>query len=173
VWEFTPGGPPGEIQGFRKYGPANGLSDQVIYALRQDRDGNLWLGSETGGAMKIARGGIRTYTESDGLRSARFGSLFENRTGEFLAITGPQEAKFLQRFDGKTFNSIPLRPNGISKLGSGSKQIGFEDHPGEWWLATGQGLCRFPRIARFEQLQYARLKTIYTTRDGLAAILFT
>jgi hypothetical protein len=27
VWEFTPGGAPGEIQGFRKYGPANGLSD--------------------------------------------------------------------------------------------------------------------------------------------------
>ena len=163
VWEFTPGGAPGEIQGFRKYEAANGLSDQVIYALREDRDGNLWLGSETGGAMKIARGGIRTYTEADGLRGTRFGSLLENRAGDLFAISGSGGEGFLQCFDGKHFTGFPLRPNNSWGWG----QIGFEDHTGEWWLQSYHGLFRFPHVARFEQLQYVRAKKIYTTRDGL------
>jgi len=168
VWESIPGGAPGAIQSFLNYGTANGLSDHVIWALQEDRDGNLWLGSETGGAMKIARNGIRTYTEADGLRSTRFGSLIENRAGDLFAITSLGKERFLQGFDGKRFTAIPLRPNGISEFGWGSSQIGFEDHAGEWWLATGEGLCRLPHVARFEQLQYTRAKAIYTTRDGLA-----
>jgi hypothetical protein len=155
---------------------ANGLSDDHVYTLAEDRDANLWLGSETGGAMKIARNGIRTYTEADGLRGTRIYSLFEDRAGELFAITGYKNEgvagkKFLDRFDGKSFKAIPLRPNGISDLGWGSKQIGFEDHAGEWWVATAHGLCRFPHVAPFEQLQYTRPKAIYTTRDGLGGNL--
>jgi len=169
LWEFTPGGAPGEIQGSLRYGTGNGLSDQVITALAEDRDGNLWLGSETGGTMKIARHGIRSYTEADGLGNTRFGSLFESRAGDLFAITGPQEAKFLQRFDGHTFRAMPLRPHGISLLGWGSRQIGFEDHAGDWWIATDKGLFRFSHVVRFEQLNSARAKAIYTKRDGLAS----
>jgi signal transduction histidine kinase/ligand-binding sensor domain-containing protein len=172
LWESIRGGAPGEIQGFRSYTTANGLSDDNLNTLAEDRDGNLWLGTETGGAMKIALNGIRTYTEADGLRGTRINSLFESRAGDLFAITeGRRTEKFLQRFDGKSFVAIPLRPNGISTLGWGSRQIGFEDHAGEWWVATAHGLCRFPHVARFEQLQYARPKAIYTTRDGLAGNL--
>jgi len=176
LWESIPGGAPGEIHGFLSYGMANGLSDDHVYTLAEDRDANLWLGSETGGAMKIARNGIRTYTEADGLRGTRIYSLFEDRAGELFAITGYKNEgvagkKFLDRFDGKSFKAIPLRPNGISDLGWGSKQIGFEDHAGEWWVATAHGLCRFPHVAPFEQLQYTRPKAIYTTRDGLGGNL--
>ena len=38
-------------------------------------------------------------------------------------------------------------------------------------MATAHGLCRFPHVARFEQLQYTRPKAIYTMRDGLAGNL--
>jgi len=121
--------------------------------------------------MRIARSGIRTYTETDGLRDTRFGALFENQAGRLFAITGfggDGGRKFLQGFDGKTFAAIPLCPNGISNLGWGSNQTGFEDHAGEWWVATAYGLCRFPHVARFEQLQHTRPKVIYSERDGLA-----
>jgi ligand-binding sensor domain-containing protein/two-component sensor histidine kinase len=171
LFELIPGGAPEAIQGFRGYGVANGLSDRTIGALCEDRDGNLWLGSSAGGAMRIARSGIRTYTETDGLRDTRFGALFENQAGRLFAITGfggDGGRKFLQGFDGKTFAAIPLCPNGISNLGWGSNQTGFEDHAGEWWVATAYGLCRFPHVARFEQLQHTRPKVIYSERDGLA-----
>jgi ligand-binding sensor domain-containing protein/two-component sensor histidine kinase len=168
LWGSTPGAAAGEINGFLNYGTADGLSDEHIKALREDRDGNLWLGSDTGGAMKIARNGIRTYTQADGLRRTSFGSLFENRAGDLFAITGPSNEGFLHRFDGKRFMAIPLRPNGVSELSWGWNQIGFEDHAGEWWVHSAHGLFRFPRVARFEQLQHTRPKAIYTKRDGLA-----
>ena len=162
LWEAIPGTAPGEIHGFLHYGAANGLSSREVTALAEDRHGNLWLGS-TSGAMKMARNGIRTYGEADGLRSTSFGSLFENRAGDLFAIT-----EGLHRFDGKRFTAIPLRPNGVSELSWGWNQIGFEDHTGEWWVHSAHGLFRFAHVARFEQLQYARPKAIYTKRDGLA-----
>jgi ligand-binding sensor domain-containing protein/two-component sensor histidine kinase len=169
LWELIPGAAPGEIDGFQNYGTANGLSDHEIAALGEDCEGNLWLGSVIGGAMKIARNRICTYAEADGLRSTRFGSLFEDRAGKLFAITGDAEEKFLQRFDGKSFMAISLRPGGISNLGPAARQMGFEDHAGEWWVATNEGLCRFPNVAQFEQLQHTRPKAIYTMRDGLAS----
>ena len=168
LWEAIPGAAPGEIHGFLNYGAVNGLSDHDVTELAEDRHGNLWLGSGRGGAMKIARNGIRTYTEADGLRGTLFVSLFENRAGDLFAITGPSPEGFLHRFDGKRFTAIPLRPNGMSDLSWGWNQIGFEDHAGEWWVHGAHGLFRFPRVARFEQLQHTRPKAIYTKRDGLA-----
>jgi ligand-binding sensor domain-containing protein/signal transduction histidine kinase len=170
LWESISGGAPGEIRGFLNYRAANGLSDQVLHAVREDRDSNLWLGSHTGGVMKIARDGTRTYTEADGLHHAqRFGSFLENSAGDLFAITGSADTSFLQRFDGIRFTGIPLRPNGFSNLGWGWNQIAFEDHAGEWWVHSAHGLCRFAHVARFEQLQFTRPKAIYTTREGLAS----
>ena len=172
LWETIPGGSPGRIQGFRSYGTASGLGNSPgISAVREDRDGNLWLGSAGGGALKVARNGIRSYGEADGLRSTNIRSLFENSAGELFAITGSPGKEFLQRFDGRRFTGIHLRPNGFSDLGWGWGEIGFEDHAGEWWLHSAHGLCRFPHVARFEQLQHTRAKAIYTTRDGLAGNL--
>jgi len=169
LWEAIPGGAPGEIRDFLNYGAANGLSNPELTELAEDRHGNLWVGSGRGGAMKIARNGIRTYTEADGLRGTLLVSLFESRAGDLFAITGPSPGGFLHRFDGKRFTAIPLRPNGISDLSWGWNQVGFEDHAGEWWVHGAHGLFRFPRVARFEQLQHTRPKAIYTKRDGLAA----
>ena len=43
----------------------------------------------------------------------------------------------------------------------------LQDHAGEWWLASSQGLCRYPRLDRASQLAETAPKAIYTTRDGL------
>jgi signal transduction histidine kinase/ligand-binding sensor domain-containing protein len=166
LWKSFPGSPPGQVQGFQGYGLSNGLSNDVLTALGEDRDGNLWLGSETGGAMKIARGGMRTYDEADGLRSTSFGALLQDRTGHLMAITGASGKSFLQRFDGAAFTAIPLHPGG-SELGWGASQLGFEDHTGDWWLATAHGLYRFPHIDLMKDLQHTRPKAMYSTRNGL------
>ena len=52
------------------YTPANGLSDVTINALCEDRAGNLWIGTEAGGAMKLAVNGFTTYEKADGLGEA-------------------------------------------------------------------------------------------------------
>src|SRR5581483_8275915 len=43
-----------------------------------------------------------------------------------------------------------------------------QDHLGEWWLASGEGLYRFPSVQKFEDLARVRPKALYTTREGLA-----
>jgi signal transduction histidine kinase/streptogramin lyase len=63
----------------------------------------------------------------------------------------------------------PNFPKSITYFGWGWNQIAFQDHLGEWWIATGQGLCRFPKVNRMEQLARTRPKAVYTTKDGLIA----
>jgi two-component sensor histidine kinase len=45
----------------------------------------------------------------------------------------------------------------------------LEDHAGEWWIATGSGLYRFPSVSRFDRLARTPPKAVYTPRDGLAS----
>jgi len=147
------------------YSSENGLSDMVINALTEDRDGNLWLGSEAGGAMKLAVNGFTTYGKADGLGNTRVAAIFESRTGE-LCVTGNNE--FISKSNGRTFTAvIPALPKRNTYRGWGWYQLTFQDHTGEWWMPTGEGLVRYPKLNRLEQLAYTLPKAIYTTRDGL------
>jgi ligand-binding sensor domain-containing protein/signal transduction histidine kinase len=152
---------------FRNYTTANGLSSQYILGFAEDRDGNLWLGTDSGGAMKFARSGFTNYTETDGLAAAGVDSILENRAGELCVISSGTK-HFVGRFDGKRFVSVwPNFPKQISNFGWGSNQVAFQDHTGEWWMPTGQGLVRFPAVARVEQLAHTNPKAVYTTQQGL------
>lgn len=150
---------------FRTYTTANRLTKPVIQSLAEDGEGNIWVGTGGSGAMKLARNGFTTYNKSDGLISDDISSIFENRAGEICVFT----SSYIHRFDGSRFTAIrPNYPEAITYFGWGWNQLGFQDHSGEWWVPTGQGLCRFPRVSKVEQLARARPKAVYTTRDGLA-----
>ncbi len=57
----------GHVARFRTYGLSHGLSHTDIDTLEDDRAGNLWIGSESGGVMKLTRGGFVSYGTADGL----------------------------------------------------------------------------------------------------------
>src|SRR5262249_223433 len=72
-------------------------------------------------------------------------------------------------FDGRKFSPIQLTaPRGITYWGWGWYQVAFQDSAGLWWIPTGQGLIRYPRLNSLEQITSARPAAIYTTRDGLS-----
>jgi ligand-binding sensor domain-containing protein len=72
-------------------------------------------------------------------------------------------------FDGRRFNPIrPALPRSITYSGWGSSQVAFQDHAGEWWFATGQGLCRFAHTTGVMGFACLTPKAVYTTRNGLA-----
>ena len=156
---------------FESYTAANGLSDPGVNALAEDRDGNLWVGTEGGGAMKIARRGFTSYTNADGLGNTRISSIFVDMGGEVCAVTSPTGGKWsLDCFNGERFTSTrPKYPGAIHYFGWGWNQTAFQDHAGEWWIPTGQGLCRFAKANRAAQLAGRRPTAVYTTRDGLPA----
>jgi ligand-binding sensor domain-containing protein len=48
---------------FRNCMTANGLSGSAIYILQEDRGGNLWIGTQECGVMRMARAGFSTYAD--------------------------------------------------------------------------------------------------------------
>src|SRR5260370_228503 len=119
--------------------------------------------------MKIARRGFTSYTNADGLGNTRITSIFVDMGGEVCAVTSPTGGKWsIDCFSGKRFTSTcPKYPGAIRYFGWGWNQTAFQDHAGEWWIPTGQGLCRFAKANRAAQLAGRRPKAVYTTQDGL------
>ncbi|HXB68196.1 MAG TPA: two-component regulator propeller domain-containing protein [Candidatus Acidoferrales bacterium] len=167
--ELIPGAVPAGGKSLRTYRAAEGLADNSIDVLGEDREGNLWVGTQ-GGAKKIARSGLVTYTEDDGSNKGGIPAIVEDAAGRLCVFRKHDgEHLDLQCFDGERFQTIP--PNygpGMDYVGWGWNQTAVRDHLGEWWIATGHGLFRFPAVARTEDLARLAPKAVYTTRDGLA-----
>ncbi len=126
---------------FRSYTSANGIID--VKSLGEDRDGSLWMGTGTNGAMKIAANGFTTYGDADGLGGNRVGGISEDRAGELCVISAGKGKGSISRFDGRRFTAVELAlPKGITRWGWGWYQNMFEDSTGEWWMSTFQGLVR-------------------------------
>ena len=164
--EFIPGTIPATNGGrFHSYTQANGLSDKEIVSIAEDRDHNLWIGTSFGGVMRLAANGWTTYDAADGLGAASIGTIIEDPAGAL--IVGDGEAH-LNSFDGRRFTATRLTlPRGISYWGWGWYQVTFRDSTGEWWMPTGEGLIRYPKLTSLDQITSAPPKAIYTTRDGL------
>jgi len=97
------------IEESENYTAASGLGGTSVLALAEDRAGNLWLGAE--GANRIARGGLITYGEQDGLESNPVYSIFEDRSGDLCVTTGSSTRRLIHRFDGRRFH-VTYTPQG-------------------------------------------------------------
>ena len=117
------------------------------------------------GALKILRHGWSTYDQADGLGES-VGSVFQNRAGE-LYVNSSQWR--VSRFDGQRFTTVkPAFPATLTSSGWRTVSGMLVDHTGQWWFATREGLYRFGRVDRFEQLLAgAQPIAIYQARDGL------
>jgi ligand-binding sensor domain-containing protein len=133
----------------------------------EDREGNLWLGG-----TRLARNGFVSYGHSDGLgnESDARQSVFEGSDGELYVVTGVHN-RLIRRFDDQRFMSVAPKVPGHDASwdwgGWGWGQIHFQDHTGEWWIATANGLLRYPKVERLEDLAHTSPKATYTTKDGL------
>jgi ligand-binding sensor domain-containing protein len=173
---------------FRSYPRVRGLGPYELMALAEDQYGNLWMGTNNTGALKLTHSGFTTFGEEDGFTAAA--SIFENTSGELCLVgavpgnrngsvaegetvdeTDPASFQYwrrLGRFTGQRFTWLrPNVPKRIKALfGWGWNQIALQDHAGQWWIITDQGLFRFPRLSRFEHLKTIRPAVVYTTAAG-------
>lgn len=141
-----------------------------ISSFTEDRSGNLWVGTRNGGAARIAPNGFVSFSEEDGFPPLSISALLPGGNGEIYVLTKAFQPPgiFLHRFDGLRFHTLGVNvPEPIRYLGWGWGQSTFRDHAGEWWVATGEGLVRFPRLGRVEDLATARPSAIYTRENGL------
>lgn len=176
LWAASPGGlvrfiptSGGRDFRFHSYARPHGLSSPNVQTLSEDRNGNLWLGTN-GGAAKLARSGITTFTESDGFKIAS--AIFRDRAGALYVIAGPDDVRrqyVINRFDGERFVPIQLKLPSKVFYGWGWNQLVVKDSADEWWVATGSGVYRYPKVSSLDQLARASPKAVYTERDGLSS----
>jgi ligand-binding sensor domain-containing protein/signal transduction histidine kinase len=160
------GGEPVVVQNLTR---AQGLSDRQITALAEDKAGNMWAGTEGAGVMRIDRRGFTTYREQDGLQSDRLYSVLEDRAGELLAVTfGPRaQQRSLDVFDGLRFHNVaPTVLRKPAGSGWGWNQIVLQSRSGEWWMASKEGLCRYPAM-KASDLDGRSPKVCYAREDNV------
>ena len=151
---------------FRTFTSAHGLDYLDLTSLTEDSAGNLWIGS-TGGAMKLARKGFVTYVDRQDPIDIR--DILESASGEVCFIAGSRNRGLyvLRNSDSGLSTVFPNFAKPIRNFGWGWNQMALQDRVGEWWIATGEGLYRFPKLNRIEDLAHVKPKAIYTKKDGL------
>jgi ligand-binding sensor domain-containing protein len=153
LWVGTSGG---DVALFARgqFTPAAGrtvLHGATVLALREDRSGRLWVGTDHG-LYSLSGGRWTTYGIREGLPAADIRSILEDRNGRIWVGT---DGGGLARLDGRRFVLLTARDG----LPSDHLRTMLEGRDGTLWIATYGGLAALGRDGRF---------TSYTARDGLA-----
>lgn len=114
-----------------------GLPDSVVLALYGDRDGVLWVGTNSGGIAAVENGRVRAvYTAADGLAHNSVRTIRQTRNGDLWVGT----LEGLSRLrDGRV--TTYTAADGLS---AGHVRAVHEDEAGQLWIGTyGGGLNRF------------------------------
>jgi PAS domain S-box-containing protein len=151
---------------FHSYTEAQGVGG-AINTLAEDGEGNLWIGTDLAGALRVASNGLVSFKRSEGLPHPWITSIFEGEAGELYAVGGGELA--INRLDGHRFTSVaPNVPATITRSSVSGPRPAIRDHTGEWWVGTRAGLYRFGRAGRIEELARARPTAVYGARHGLS-----
>ncbi len=167
VVRFNPATPRrrGTVGGlFKRYSLGSEVASNLVVSVYEDRRGNIWAGTPDKGVIRIAKDGLISYGEEEGVTNPEVIQIYEGRHGELYAISSKWS---IHRFDGERFITVrPNLPRHIFDSSSGRWWI-IQDRTGEWWVGTIEGLYRFPSVKRLEDLSRTTPRAVYTTRDGL------
>lgn len=142
------------------------LGSQYVSDIAEDTSGNLWVALSNNGVMRILPSVFGQFTEADGLESKRVHSVFEGQDGTLYAVTGARHT--LNQFEDGRFHPInPRTPPTIASFGSGEHAVALQDRLGEWWVATSDGLLRYPKLKAATELSRTLPLALYAKSSGL------
>ena len=157
-------------ENFERFTARNGLPGYGgISSLGEDRAGNLWMGAQ--GAIRVAKGGFRTYTLQDGLDNYDIRSILETPDGQLCVISAGVKAKPVNYYDGVRFHAVrPNIPPTIEDWGWSRGRLTFQARSGEWWVPTAKGVFRFPPLSTAAELGRAQPKAVYAAGESAFAV---
>ena len=117
----------------QSFAPASPLAGNRVLAMYEDREGDLWLGTESGGLNMLRDQKFTTYTTSDGLSGNLVRCVFQSANGELWIGT---DGAGLNRRTSTGFAHFTtadgLSSNVILSLAGGAG--------GDLWIGTPDGL---------------------------------
>jgi signal transduction histidine kinase len=123
------------------YNEAQGLAQNSVYAINQNRDGSVWAGTLSGGVSQFKNGKFTNYTTAHGLAANTVDAIVEATDGTMWFAT-PNGVSILSNDRWQTFrveNGLPS--NRVNCL--------FEDPDGLLWVGTDDGVAFF-EAGRFQ-----------------------
>jgi signal transduction histidine kinase/ligand-binding sensor domain-containing protein len=143
----------------RTYTERDGLAQNSVDVVYQNREGTVWAGTVNGGVSRFKDGHFVTFTTADGLASNTIYAILETHDGTiwFATPTG------LNSFFSGQWRTYSLKDG----LPSDGVNCLFEDSSGVLWIGTSSGLASFSagHIQQFPKAPDALHKQIF----GLAA----
>jgi len=148
---------------FRNFSVDDGIAQSQVLSMCQDRNGNIWFGTNSGGVSRYDGNKFVTFTENDSLINNVVFSITELQKGQILFGTNGG----LSIFNGKKFRNYTekngLPHNRVFKI--------VQDNNGVVWIGTAKGVCYLQnsKIMPFKEdtiLSSATIITIYPDKAG-------
>jgi signal transduction histidine kinase/ligand-binding sensor domain-containing protein/DNA-binding response OmpR family regulator len=139
----------------------NGMTNNFVRRIVEDRDGNLWFGTE-GGLVRLAHGQFSTYSMKDGLSNDTVYAISEDREGSLWV--GVQGINGLNRFrDGKF-----LAYGSQEGIPGQTAYSVWQSKDGHIWAGTDGGLSqlRDGRFTAYASKQLPSATSVIEGRDG-------
>ncbi|MBL0331055.1 MAG: SpoIIE family protein phosphatase [Bacteroidetes bacterium] len=146
---------------FHNFNVEHGLAQSQVLSMCQDKNGNIWFGTNNGGVSKYDGNKFVNYTENDSLVNNVVFSIAETKNGNMLFGTNGG----LSVLNGKKWLNFTekngLIHNRVYKV--------LEDRDGIVWIGTGKGVCQLinNKIVPFNSdtlLNKARIFVIYADK---------
>lgn len=115
------------------YTRAQGLAQNSVFAVHENRDGAVWAGTLSGGLSRFKDGSFKTYTTNDGLGSNSVDSILEADDGTMWFGTSNGVSAF-SKGQWRNYTSRDGLPPGVVNCL-------LEDSTGVIWIGTTYGLA--------------------------------
>jgi len=140
------------VKSFTHFTDKEGLSNNVVLSILEDKFGNLWFGTEGGGVSKYDGKSFTHFADKEGLANNVVLSILEDKSGNLWFGT---ESGGVCKYNGKTFTHFTDKEG----LSNNDVRSMLEDKSGNLWFGTnGGGVCKYD----------GKSFTHFTDKEGLS-----
>jgi len=150
-------------QHFENFSVKQGLADDIVYGLTEDKSGNLWIGTYNG-ASRYPGDVFVSFSKAEGLPDNAVRNIIEDHKGNYWFTTN---SGGMCRYDGNEF-WIYNRDQGLNHV---RVHRIYEDNKQNLWFCTGDGVSLYDgkSVINFsvaQGLPYEAVRCVLQDKNG-------